>query len=58
MYEEKKESKYRYNTVNLPKTLTDKINDVIVSKKHGYINVPDFVKASIRIYLRELVYIK
>jgi len=58
MDDEKKESKSRYHTVNLPRTLTDKINEVIASGNHGYTSIPDFVRAAIRIYLRELGYLE
>lgn len=37
--------------------LADKIEEVIASDKHGYINVSDFVKEAIRRYLRELGYL-
>ncbi len=49
--------KYRYHTVNLPKTLSDKIEEVISSGSHGYTTVPDFVKTAVRRYLRELGYL-
>ncbi len=51
------EKKYVYHTVNLPKNLVDKIEEVIASGKHGYTNVPDFTKEAVRRYLRELGYI-
>ncbi len=49
--------KYKYHTVNLPKTLAKKIEEVVASESHGYISIPDFVKASVRRYLRELGYL-
>jgi len=51
------EKKYKYHTVNLPENLTVKIEEVIVSGKHGYTSVPDFVKSAVRRYLRELGYL-
>ena len=51
------ERKYKYHTVNLPKTLSDKIEEVLSSGEHGYTNVPDFVKTAVRRYLRELGYL-
>ncbi|MCW3990597.1 MAG: ribbon-helix-helix domain-containing protein [Candidatus Bathyarchaeota archaeon] len=50
--------KHSYHTVNLPKSLAEKIKEVIASDKHGYINVPDFVKEATRRYLRELGYLQ
>jgi len=50
--------KYKYHTVNLRGNLADKIEEVIANDKHGYTSIPDFVKVSIRRYLRELGYIK
>jgi len=38
--------------------LADKIEEVIASGNHGYTSFPDFVKVSIRKYLRELGYIE
>ena len=52
------ERKYNYHTVNLPARLADKIKEVIASDKHGYTNVPDFVRAAVRKYLRELEYLE
>ncbi len=52
------ERKYNYHTVNLPARLADKIREVIASDKHGYLSIPDFVKASVRRYLRELGYLE
>jgi len=49
--------KYKYHTVNLPESLAKKIEEVIESGKHGYTSVPDFVKAAVRMYLRELGYL-
>ena len=49
--------KHRYHTVNLPEALSKKIFEVIENEKHGYTNVPDFVKAAVRKYLRDLGYI-
>ena len=49
--------KKRYRSFNLPKALADKVEEVTDSGKHGYVNVPDFVKESIRRYLRELGYL-
>lgn len=49
--------KYNYHTVNLPESLAEKIDEVIRSGKHGYTSIPDFVKASVRRYLRELGYL-
>lgn len=49
--------KYKYHTVNLPKTLADKVEEVISNGSHGYTNVPDFVRAAVRRYLRELGYL-
>ena len=51
------ERKYKYHTVNLPEALAKKIVEVVDSKEHGYTNVPDFVKAAVRRYLRELEYL-
>jgi Arc/MetJ-type ribon-helix-helix transcriptional regulator len=51
------EKKYKYHTVNLPENLAAKIEEVITSGKHGYTNVPDFVKSAVRRYLRELGYL-
>lgn len=51
-------SKRKYHTVNVPTILEEKIEEVIASGKHGYINVPDFVKEAIRRYLRELGYLQ
>ncbi len=50
--------KYNYRTVNLPRNLADKIEEIIASDKHGYTSIPDFVKVAIRRYLRELGYIE
>jgi len=50
--------KYKYHTVNLLGNLTDKIEEVIASDKHGYTNISDFVRVAIRKYLRELGYIE
>ncbi len=52
------ERKYLYHTVNLPTVLADKINEVIDSGKHGFTNIPDFVKVAVRKYLRELGYLE
>lgn len=49
--------KYNYHTVNLPESLAEKIDEVIRSGKHGYTSIPDFVKAAVRRYLRELGYL-
>jgi len=49
--------KYKYHTINLPESLANKIKEVISSGAHGYTSVPDFVKASVRRYLRELGYL-
>ena len=51
------EKKYKYHTVNLPESLANKIQDVIDSGEHGYTSIPDFVKASVRRYLRDLEYL-
>ena len=51
------ERKYKYHTVNLPEVLADKIQEVIDSGNHGYTSIPDFVKASVRKYLRDLDYL-
>jgi len=50
--------KYRYHTVNLPKILADKVSEAIVSGKHGYHSIPDFVKEAVRRQLRELGYLE
>ena len=50
-------SKKRYHTINLNLPLTEKIEEVVESGKHGYTSIPDFVKEAIRRYLRELGYI-
>ena len=50
-------TKYKYHTVNLPESLTKKVEEVISSGAHGYTSIPDFVKASVRRYLRELGYL-
>jgi len=50
-------SKKRYHTVNVPMPLAEKIEEVITSGNHGYINVPDFIKDATRRYLRELGYL-
>jgi Arc/MetJ-type ribon-helix-helix transcriptional regulator len=49
--------KYKYHTINLPEVLTKKIDEVLASGSHGYTNIPDFVKASVRRHLRELEYL-
>ena len=49
--------RYKYHTVNLPESLAQRIEEVIASGKHGYTSIPDFVKASVRRYLRELGYL-
>ena len=49
--------KYKYHTVNLPETLAKKIEEAILSGQHGYTSIPDFVKASVIRYLRELGYL-
>ena len=41
----------------MPMSLADKIKEVVASDKHGYTNVPDFVKEATRRYLRELGYL-
>jgi Arc/MetJ-type ribon-helix-helix transcriptional regulator len=51
------ERKYNYHTVNLPESLAKKIEEVIASGQHGYTSIPDFVRASVRRYLRELGYL-
>jgi len=50
--------KYRYRAVNLPVGLADIIRKTIESDRHGYTTIPEFVKESIRRYLRELGYLK
>jgi Arc/MetJ-type ribon-helix-helix transcriptional regulator len=50
--------KKRYRSFNLHKALADKVEAVIDNGKHGYVNVPDFVRESIRRYLRELGYLE
>jgi len=50
--------KYKYHTVNLPGSLTEKIEEVISSRKHGYTSVPEFVKEATRLYLKELGYLE
>jgi len=49
--------KYKYHTVNLPDSLAQKVEEVIASGKHGYTSIPDFVKAAVRMYLKELGYL-
>ena len=49
--------KYKYHTINIRKSLAEKIEEVVSSGSHGYTSVPDFVKASVRRYLRELGYL-
>ena len=49
-------SKKRYHTINVPKSLAEKIDEVIVNGKHGYTSIPDFIKEATRRYLRELGY--
>ena len=44
--------------LNVPLILADKIEEVISSDKHGYVNVPDFIKEATRRYLRELGYLE
>ena len=56
--DEMAKKKYNYHTINLPRHLADKILEVIESDKHGYTTIPDFVRVSIRKFLRELEYIK
>jgi Arc/MetJ-type ribon-helix-helix transcriptional regulator len=51
------DKKYKYHTVNLPENLASKIEEVILSGKHGYTSVPDFVKSAVRRYLRDLGYL-
>ncbi len=51
-------SKYRHHTVNMPKILADKIEEVVASDKHGFTSVPDFIKEATRRYLRELGYLE
>jgi len=36
--------KYKYHTVNLPMDLAAKIKEAIESGKHGFTNIPDFVR--------------
>ncbi len=55
--ESDQEKKYVYHTVNLPRNLVDKIEEVIARGKHGYTNVPDFTREAVRRYLRELGYL-
>ena len=50
--------KYHYHTINLPRHLADKIEEVLASEKHGYTTLPEFVRVAIRKYLRELGYIE
>jgi hypothetical protein len=50
--------KYNYHPVNLPRDLADNIEEIIESNKHGYTSIPEFVRAAIRKYLRELGYIE
>ncbi len=50
-------SVHGYHTVNLPESLAKKIEEVISSGSHGYTSIPDFVKTSVRRYLRELGYL-
>jgi Arc/MetJ-type ribon-helix-helix transcriptional regulator len=50
--------KYKYHTVNLPHSLSEKIMEAVESERHGFTSVPDFVKAAVRRYLRELGYLK
>ncbi len=49
--------KYKNHTVTRPENLTKKVEEVISSGSHGYTSIPDFVKASVRRYLRELGYL-
>jgi len=42
----------KYHTVNIPKEL-----EVIESGNHGYTSIPEFVRAAVRRYLRDLGYI-
>jgi len=46
--------KYRYHHVNLPMALADKINEVVESRKHGYLGITDFVIDAVRRRLDEL----
>jgi len=54
----KTDKKYEYHTVNLPKSLTDRIMEVVESGEHGYTGIPDFTREAVRRYLRELGYLK
>jgi len=38
--------------------LADKVSEAIVSGKHGYHSIPDFVKEAVRRQLRELGYLE
>ncbi|KKN06174.1 hypothetical protein LCGC14_1079810 [marine sediment metagenome] len=49
--------KYNYHTINLQKELAEKIQEAVDSGKHGYISIPDFVRAAVRAKLRELGYL-
>jgi len=40
--------------VNLPIILAEKINEVVESRKHGYLGVTDFVIDAVRRRLNEL----
>jgi len=50
--------KSKYSQIRFYRPLTVKIEELIASDKHGYTNIHDFVKASVRKYLRELGYIE
>jgi len=50
--------KYHYHTINLPRQLADKIEEVLASDKHGYTTIPEVVRVAIRKHLRELGYIE
>jgi len=47
----------KYHTVNIPKELVAKIVEAIESGNHGYTSIPEFVRAAVRRYLRDLGYI-
>ena len=50
-------NKKRYRTFKMSMALANKIEEVIESGEHGYINFPDFINEAISRYLRELGYL-
>ena len=43
-----------YTTIALPNVLLDQVDEIVDSKKYGYVSKPEFIKEAIREKLRNL----